>query len=66
MKPPPLSNPSPPPPASPGRPGTWPIGLLLLSLVAAALYVPLLANATYKPAGGGEAVMGQAFKQPSS
>jgi len=40
----------------------WPIGLILLSLVAAALYVMLLANATWHPAGGGEAVMGQAFE----
>jgi hypothetical protein len=31
-------------------------------VVAVALYVALLANATYKPAGGGEAAMGQAFE----
>src|SRR5258708_31025425 len=40
----------------------WPIGLILLSLVAAALYVMLLANAAWQPNGGGEAVMGQAFE----
>ncbi len=41
---------------------SWPFGLIALSLIAAALYVPLLANASYKPEGGGEALMAQAFE----
>jgi len=41
---------------------SWPFGLIALALVAAALYVPLLATALYKPAGGGEALMAQAFE----
>ncbi len=41
---------------------SWPFGLIALSLVAAVLLVLLLGNAVYKPAGGGEALMAQAFE----
>ena len=41
---------------------SWPIGLLLLSLVAGVLLAPLLANAVYKPAGGGESLIAQAIE----
>ncbi len=41
---------------------SWPFGLIALSLIAAALLVPLVGNALYKPAGGGEALMAQAFE----
>jgi hypothetical protein len=41
---------------------SWPFGLLALSLIAAVLLVLLLGNATYKPAGGGEAMMAAAFE----
>jgi hypothetical protein len=36
--------------------------MIALTLIAAALCVALLVSAPYKPAGGGEAVMAQAFK----
>src|SRR5258708_1542685 len=45
----PLSNPSSPQPAT-----SWPIGLILLSLVAAALWVVMLANTTFEFTGGAE------------
>jgi uncharacterized membrane protein YjfL (UPF0719 family) len=52
-------------PALPRR--SWPIGLLLLLLLlllaaAGVLYVLMLANATYQPAGGGESRMSAAFE----
>jgi hypothetical protein len=53
-----LSTRSPPSTAT----ASWPIGLLLLSAIAAVLLVLLLGNALYTPAGGGEALMGQAFE----
>ena len=39
-----------------------PVGMLLLSLVAAVLLALLLANAVYKPAGGGESLISQAIE----
>ncbi len=36
--------------------------MIALAAIALALYVALLANALHRPAGGGEAVMAQAFK----
>jgi len=41
---------------------SWPIGLLLLLAIAGVLYVLMLANATYQPAGGGESRMSAAFE----
>jgi hypothetical protein len=41
---------------------SWPFGLIALSLIAAVLLILLLGNATYKPAGGGESLMAQAFE----
>jgi len=41
---------------------SWPVGLLLLLAVAGVLYVLMLANATYEPAGGGESRMSAAFE----
>jgi len=52
----PLSSPSPTQPA-----GSRPIGLILLSLVAAVLWVLLLGNTTFS-AGGGEDSLAQALK----
>jgi hypothetical protein len=40
----------------------WPIGFLLLSLVAAALWVAMLANTTFGPAGGAEDSLSQALE----
>jgi len=41
---------------------SWPFGLIVLALIAAVLLVLLVGNALYVPAGGGEALMAQAFE----
>jgi hypothetical protein len=41
---------------------SWPFGLIALALIALALLVLLAGNAVYVPAGGGEALMAQAFE----
>src|SRR5258708_36511057 len=47
--------------AAPLKPTSWPIGLILLALVAAALFVAMLANTTFGPAGGAEDSLSQAL-----
>jgi glycopeptide antibiotics resistance protein len=41
---------------------SWPFGLIALALIAGALLVLLMGNSLYKPAGGGESLMAQAFE----
>ena len=41
---------------------SWPFGLIVLALIALVLLVLLAGNALYAPAGGGEALMAQAFQ----
>jgi hypothetical protein len=53
----PLSNPAPTQPAT-----SRPFGLILLSLVAAVLWVAMLANTTFGPAGGAEDSLSQALE----
>ena len=48
------------PPSPPQR--SWPIGLLLLLLVASVLYVLMLINALNPPSGGGESNIAAAFE----
>src|SRR3979490_421465 len=49
-----------PMPSPPQR--SWPIGLLVLLAVAGVLYGLMLANASYKPSGGGEASLEAALE----
>jgi hypothetical protein len=49
-----------PMPSPPQR--SWPIGLLVLLAVAGVLYALMLANASYKPSGGGEASLEAALE----
>src|SRR5690349_17207295 len=41
---------------------SWPYGMIALALIAGALCLALLASALHRPAGGGEALMAQAFE----